>query len=81
MLTFTETFKAFKAILISCACEGSFSNFFWKTVLLNPLDFSLVDLFFDKFGWQGAKIQLLDLPGIIEGAKDGKGRGQQAGRG
>ena len=27
--------------------------------------------------WKGAKIQLLDLPGIIEGAKDGKGRGKQ----
>ena len=26
---------------------------------------------------QGAKIQLLDLPGIIEGAKGGKGRGRQ----
>ena len=26
---------------------------------------------------QGAKIQVLDLPGIIEGAKDGKGRGRQ----
>ena len=25
----------------------------------------------------GSKIQLLDLPGIIEGAKDGKGRGKQ----
>jgi len=24
----------------------------------------------------GAKIQLLDLPGIIEGAKDNKGRGR-----
>jgi ribosome-interacting GTPase 1 len=27
--------------------------------------------------YTGAKIQLLDLPGIIEGAKDGKGRGRQ----
>uniref|UniRef100_A0A8C2MB40 DRG1 n=1 Tax=Cricetulus griseus TaxID=10029 RepID=A0A8C2MB40_CRIGR len=26
---------------------------------------------------KGAKIQFLDLPGIIEGAKDGKGRGRQ----
>lgn len=25
----------------------------------------------------GSKIQLLDMPGIIEGAKDGKGRGKQ----
>lgn len=27
--------------------------------------------------YKGAKIQMLDLPGIIEGAKDGKGRGRQ----
>jgi small GTP-binding protein len=26
---------------------------------------------------RGAKIQLLDLPGIVEGAKDGRGRGRQ----
>lgn len=27
--------------------------------------------------YKGAKLQMLDLPGIIEGAKDGKGRGRQ----
>eukprot|EP01006_Ploeotia_vitrea_P029484 TRINITY_DN62027_c0_g1_i1.p1 TRINITY_DN62027_c0_g1~~TRINITY_DN62027_c0_g1_i1.p1 ORF type:complete len:368 (+),score=29.37 TRINITY_DN62027_c0_g1_i1:67-1170(+) len=27
--------------------------------------------------YKGAKMQMLDLPGIIEGAKDGKGRGKQ----
>jgi developmentally-regulated GTP-binding protein 1 len=30
-----------------------------------------------SFKYKGCKIQLLDLPGIIEGAKDGKGRGRQ----
>jgi len=29
------------------------------------------------FYYKGAKMQLLDLPGIIEGAKDNKGKGRQ----
>lgn len=29
------------------------------------------------FQYKGCNVQLLDLPGIIEGAKDGKGRGRQ----
>ena len=27
--------------------------------------------------YNGAKVQLLDLPGIVEGAHEGKGRGRQ----
>ena len=38
----------------------------------SPLSLSLNFFFFLNFDWQ-----LLDLPGIIEGAKDGKGRGRQ----
>ena len=30
-----------------------------------------------KINYNGAQIQLLDLPGIIEGASQGKGRGRQ----
>ena len=30
-----------------------------------------------QVAYNGAKIQMLDLPGIIQGAKDGKGRGRQ----
>ncbi|KAJ9093596.1 hypothetical protein QFC19_008263 [Naganishia cerealis] len=30
-----------------------------------------------EINYNGAKIQIVDLPGIIEGAKDGKGRGKQ----
>lgn len=29
------------------------------------------------FSYKGAKFQLLDLPGIIEGAKENKGKGKQ----
>jgi hypothetical protein len=47
----------------------------WKSVRLS----SRCRCMFSMTLLCGAKIQLLDLPGIIEGAKDGKGRGRQAG--
>ncbi|CDJ37829.1 developmentally regulated GTP-binding protein 1, putative [Eimeria tenella] len=58
-----------------------------KSTLLNKLtgtfsevaayEFTTLTCVPGVFRYKGAKVQLLDLPGIIEGAKDGKGRGRQ----
>lgn len=40
-------------------------------------EFTTVTCIPGVFSYKGAKFQLLDLPGIIEGAKDNKGRGKQ----
>lgn len=58
-----------------------------KSTLLNKLtttesvaaayEFTTLTCVPGKFTYKGANIQLLDLPGIIEGASQGKGRGRQ----
>ncbi|KAJ9465896.1 GTP-binding protein 128up [Diplonema papillatum] len=58
-----------------------------KSTLLNKLTNSFSEVAAYEFTtltcvpgvvkYKGAKFQMLDLPGIIEGAKDGKGRGRQ----
>ena len=50
------------------SCENVYSVCHMSLVSINILG---------VIRYKGAKIQLLDLPGIIEGAKDGKGRGRQ----
>jgi len=58
-----------------------------KSTLLNKLtgtyseaagyEFTTLTCIPGTIKYKGSKVQLLDLPGIIEGAKDGKGRGRQ----
>ncbi|KAJ9128130.1 GTP-binding protein rbg1 [Naganishia onofrii] len=40
-------------------------------------EFTTLTAIAGEINYNGAKIQIVDLPGIIEGAKDGKGRGKQ----
>eukprot|EP00742_Colponemidia_sp_Colp-10_P001453 GILJ01001563.1.p1 GENE.GILJ01001563.1~~GILJ01001563.1.p1 ORF type:complete len:368 (+),score=49.75 GILJ01001563.1:103-1206(+) len=53
-----------------CKLTGTFSE-------VAAYEFTTLTCIPGVIKYKGAKIQLLDLPGIIEGAKDGKGRGRQ----
>jgi len=53
-----------------CKMTGTFSE-------VAAYEFTTLTAIPGMIYYQGAKLQLLDLPGIIEGAADGKGRGRQ----
>lgn len=44
---------------------------------INEREFTTLTCIPGVIKYRGSKLQLLDLPGIIEGAKDGKGKGRQ----
>ena len=44
---------------------------------INEKEFTTLTCIPGIIEYKGSKIQLLDLPGIIEGAKDGRGKGRQ----
>ena len=55
----------------------SFWDHGFNTVLAAAYEFTTLTTVPGQVQYNGAAIQMLDLPGIIQGAKDGKGRGRQ----
>ena len=60
-------------------CNGNFVFFFLSFYFVLFFHIFFYFFIFDHLNvkWKGTNIQLLDLPGIIEGASYGKGRGRQ----
>lgn len=58
---------------------GTFNNSYYLQITFSKISFCVILLacFIHKQTICFFMLQLLDLPGIIEGAKDGKGRGKQ----
>lgn len=69
MLIFTIAHFMFQSTLLSTLThtESEAANYEFTTLTCIP----------GVIEYKGANIQLLDLPGIIEGASQGKGRGRQ----
>lgn len=58
--------------------KSTMLNYFTKTESeVNERDFTTLTCIPGMIYYNNCKIQLLDLPGIIEGASDGKGKGRQ----
>ncbi|XP_026190074.1 developmentally-regulated G-protein 3 [Cyclospora cayetanensis] len=74
--TLLNKLTGLKALVLPCtpAASGSFAGTFSEVA---AYEFTTLTCVPGVFKYKGAKVQLLDLPGIIEGAKDGKGRGRQ----
>ena len=57
--------------------EKSCYLFYTDPILAAAYEFTTLTTVPGQVQYNGAAIQMLDLPGIIQGAKDGKGRGRQ----
>ena len=80
-------FSLYYTSLATYSTQTLFKNIFFQSTLLSSItkteseqasyEFTTLTCIPGVIEYKGADIQLLDLPGIIEGAAQGKGRGRQ----